>query len=798
MITINRQLKISRAGNRKAITWPTEEMLWSQFVDMLRTPVRSQESYAEYMKMGTAQQSDLKDVGGFVGGTLRDNRRKNANVLTRDLITLDLDNIEAGKTEDVLKKVNSLGCAYVIYSTRKHSSYAPRLRIIFPTDRTMTPDEYEPIARKMGSLLGITMCDPTTFEPVRLMFWPSISADGEYAYQYGDKNFLSADGVLGMYQDWRNISEWPEVPGTDKAHRKLADKQGNPLDKNGIIGAFCKTYNIFQAIDKFIPGAYEYTDIPDRLTFIGGSTAGGAIVYDDGLYLFSHHATDPCSGKLVNAFDLIRLHLYAEMDDEAKDGTPISKLPSFVAMSKRAVADTEVSTLLSAERYTKATEDFAGPVIYTDWFSLLQKNKVTGEFDRTTRNVAVLLKHDPNLAGRIHKNLFTDYIIGTAPLPWGVRFEESGYFIWTDDDDAGLRMYVEGVLGFRSREVIDDALRNHSITQGINPLKDYLSTRRWDGVKRLDTLYIDYFGAENSQYMRTVNRKAFVAAVARVMCPGIKFDYMTVVCGPQGIGKSTFFKMLGLDWFSDSLKSFEGKEAAELLQGIWLVEIGELEALGKTDINAVKQFLTKTDDQYRAAYARKTEKHPRQCVFFGTTNNHEYLKDTTGNRRFWPVDAAVQEPTKSVFRDLENEIDLIWGEAFAYWVAGETLFLDKEMEAEAELRRSSHMERDPLQGQIEDFLEKEVPEDWQKWPYDRRRLFWQQGMDGALMVQRDRICAVEIWKECLGEFKNMPKHEAHRINGILESLVDWERADTMRFGAGYGRQKGFKPKSPKD
>ena len=793
----NKKIRISRANSRKSLSWPVEELLWSQFIEKLKTPVRSAESYEAYLKMSTAEQAELKDVGGFVGGTLRDNRRKNANVLSRDLVTLDLDNIEPGKTEEVLKRVDSLGCAYAVYSTRKHSSYKPRLRIIFPTDRTMTVDEYEPIARKMGSYLGMALCDPTTFEPVRLMYWPSVSSDGEFVFTYGDKPFLSADGILRAYKDWRDISEWPEVPGADKAHRKLADRQGNPNEKPGVIGAFCRTYDIYRAIDTFLPGVYEQTDLADRMTFVGGSTTGGAIVYDDGLFLFSHHATDPCSGKLVNAFDLVRLHLFGDLDDEAKDGTPVSKLPSFVAMSKKAVADETVSTLISAEKYTRATEEFNGPVVYTEWFALLEKNQTTGEFSKTTKNVSILLKHDPNLAGRIHKNLFSDFLIGTAPLPWGNRVNETGYFTWVDDDDAGLRMYVESVLGFRSREVIDDALRNHAITQGINPLKDYLQAQSWDGVKRLDTIYVDYFGAEDSAYMRTIARKAFVAAVARVMCPGIKFDYMTVVNGPQGIGKSTFFKILGRDWFSDSLKTFEGKEAAELLQGVWIIEVGELEAFNKSEINTVKQFLTKTDDQYRAAYARKTEKHPRQCVFFGTTNNHEYLRDTTGNRRFWPVEAAVFKPKKSVFRDLENEVDQIWAEAYAYWVAGETLYLDDKMEAQAELMRSSHMERDPLQGQIEEFLERQVPEDWQKWNADRRRLFWMNSeTEGLKLVPRDRVCAVEIWKECLGEYKNLPKHEAHRINGILESLPGWERGTVMRFGAGYGKQKGFKPLNP--
>ncbi|GMA52657.1 hypothetical protein GCM10025857_40140 [Alicyclobacillus contaminans] len=301
-----------------------------------------------------------------------------------------------------------------------------------------------------------------------------------------------------------------------------------------------------------------------------------------------------------------------------------------------------------------------------------------------------------------------------------------------------MRAYIERVLGFRTRDVIQDALVQCAAKNGFNPVAAYLDSLEWDGVPRLDTLYVDYLGADDHPYTRAVARKAFTAAVARAMTPGCKFDYMTVVCGPQGIGKSTLFTKLGRDWFSDSIKTFEGKDAAELIQGVWIVEIGELEAFSKTDIKVVKQFLSKLDDQYRAAYARTTERHPRRCVFFGTTNDHEYLRDPTGNRRFWPVDAMMQEPTKSVFTDLtDEEIDQIWAEAVMRWRLGEPLFLSAELEEEAEKRRQVHMERDTLEGQIEAFLERPIPVDWQKWTLERRRLFWGGGIrDDITLVPR--------------------------------------------------------------
>jgi predicted P-loop ATPase len=750
---------------------------------------------AEYLHLPKSRQDTLKDAGGFVGGTLAGSRRKANAVTGRDVITLDLDNIQPGGTADVLRRVDALGCAYCVYSTRKHAEAKPRLRVLVPLNRTATADEYEPLTRKLGAVIGIELCDPTTFEASRLMYWPSCCADGVYIYRYGDKPFLDADGLLATYTDWRNVAEWPEVPGAQQAREKRAAKQGDPVAKNGVVGAFCKTYNVLQAIDVFLPEVYApCDDAPGRYTYTCGSTTGGAIVYDNGGFLYSHHATDPVGGQLVNAFDLVRLHRFGDKDDDAKPDTPTNKLPSYKAMCELAVSDAAVATLLNQERYEKATkQDFAEAPHDPNWMAKLTLSATTGVPAKNIVNVRVVLEHDPLLKGRIRKDIFAEHIIGTAPLPW--RKDETGDFRWTDDDDRNLREHLEKILGFRSREIIEDALHNHATAHGFNPLIVYLCSVEWDGIHRLDTLYIDYLGAEDCEYTRVVTRKGMVAAVARAMNPGCKFDTMTVINGRQGIYKSTLFAKLGGKWFSDSLRTFEGKEAAEMLQGLWILEIAELAAYGKSDIKAVKQFLSKSKDHYRAAYARKTEEHQRKCVFFGTTNEHDYLNDPTGNRRFWPVEAEFQKPAKSVIDDLtEYEIGQIWAEAVMRWRLGETLFLDDELEKEAEKRRNMHLDRDPLQGQIEEFLDKAIPEDWDAWSLERRQIYWGGRMEGNTikLVRRHKICALEIWRECLFERRLMTKADSNRINSVLQTIPGWERVSTIRFGGAYGRQRGFR------
>ena len=794
----NRMLQISTAGSRKAAHWPKSEILWSDFVEKLKTPVRSMETLDQYLALPKSRQDELKDVGGFVGGTFRGDRRKASNVEGRDLITLDLDNIPAGKTEDILRRVGGLGCAAAVYSTRKHAGYAPRLRVIIPVDRTATADEYEPAARKLAHLIGIGFCDPTTFEASRLMYWASCCSDSQYVYEAYDAPFCSLDGLLSMYGDWHDVNQWPQVPGEEANARRRLAKQEDPTTKRGVIGAFCRTYSITQAMERFIPGMYEETDIPGRYTYTGGSTAGGAIVYDGDLFLYSHHATDPCSGQLVNAFDLVRLHRYGDLDNDAKEGTPVSKMPSFLEMSRLALGDAAVSGLMSQEKLEKAREAFQAPegtISGADydlsWLSRLTKDG-NGRYEKTINNAVIVLENDPLLKGRIVTDEFASCGMVLGRVPWDQREEKRR---WKDVDDAGFYRYVEVFYGLTGREKLDHALMIVSAQNKINEVKQYLQGLKWDGVKRLDRLLSEYLGAEDTAYTRAVMRKSLCAAVARAVAGGTKYDYMPIFTGPQGIGKSTFLRILGKDWFSDSLTTFEGKEAAELIQGTWINEIGELSAFTKQETQVIKQFLSKTDDIYRAAYGRRTDKYPRRCVFFGTSNDSEFLKDATGNRRFWPVDVGVHPAKKSVWNQLPLEVDQIWAEAYVYWAMGEPLYMPKEIEDLAKDQQEKHRESSGKEGIILDFLERMVPSNWDSMDLQKRRIFWNGNMklpDGVELVPREKVCAAEIWVECFGsELKYMKRSDSTEINNILLGMKGWGRIKTpRRFGA-YGQQRGF-------
>lgn len=795
----DRKLVVSVGASRNSKNWIRTEYMWSEFIDRLRTPQRTAETFEEYMKLSKGQKGELKDIGGFVGGTLDGTRRKASAVTGRDLVTLDLDNIASGETDNILRRIDSLGVGYAVYSTRSHAPYRPRLRVILPLDKKVTVDEYEPIARKLGSIIGMELCDATTFEASRLMYWPGCSADSQYIFACADKPFVSAAGILSQYEDWHDVRTWPQVPGKETKPKELLARQADPTTKTGIVGAFCRTYGIREAIATFIPNAYEDTDKEDRLTYTGGTTVAGAVLYDDGKFLYSHHATDPCSGLLVNAFDLVRLHRFGTDDANAKDGTPVNKLPSYQAMKHLAMQDAAVMTDLNMTAAVHASDVFrpvttanAGADSNVSWMQAakLEYDSNTGKPKKTMDNIIRILNHDPALAGKIAIDDFSTRGLVLGALPWN---DDSQKRLWTDTDDAGIAWYLENRYGITGRDKIGGALMLVSEQHKFNDVRDYLLSVTWDGAARVETSLHDYLGAEDSPYTRAVARKSFAAAVARVMTPGCKYDYVPVFTGPQGIGKTTFLKTIGKEWHSDSLQSFRGKEAAEMVQGIWINEIGEMTGYSKSDDNEIKQFLSRCDDVYRQPYGRHTGRYPRKGVFFGTCNDHDFLKDPTGSRRFWPVDVGIYTPTKNIWSLLPLEVDALWAEAVVLWRKREPLYMDTpELETLTKAEQDRHREDNVKEGLIKEFLARPVPEGYDTMSLANRRMWWAGNAQGGNGQLREKTCALELWCECLGgEPRNMRRADAVEINQIMANLPGWRRNKAKRRYGYCGAQRGF-------
>ena len=810
----SRKLIISEANNRHSKQWVTTEITWSEFVERLGKPKITAETLDEFLSYSKSKQDDIKDVGGFVGGKLKGNLRRSEAVESRSLITLDLDNLAYEDDTKIIKTLNGLGCAYAVYSTRKHQTTKPRIRVIFPLAEDVSADEYEPIARKVASFIGLRYCDPTTFQAVRLMYWPSHSKDSDYVFTYADKPMLDGKAVLNMYADWRDVTTWPEVPDAQKLHQNMLKKQENPLEKEGMVGAFCRRFNIYEAIAEFLPGVYEECDVPDRLTFVGGSTTAGAIVYQDGLFLYSHHATDPCSQKLVNAFDLVRLHKFGHKDISADVNTPVAKLPSWIAMKEWVLSKTDVKKDLLKERQQKAIAEFSitydkneevleGEIVEDDdnWKDDIQYSADGMKALSTLSNIILILRNDKELKFKIFKDIFASRILVRDGVPWDRKFETPDR-IWTDTDDAGLRWYLESNYGITSINKIIDGVNLIAEENAENKVATRLQSTQWDGEKRLETLFIDYLGCEDNVYTREVSEKSLVAAVRRAIYGGIKWDNMPILIGPQGVGKSTFLKILGMEWYNDSLVNVEGKDACELIQGSWILEMGELSSLRKSEMNLVKNFLSRTDDIFRASYGRRAQKYPRRCAFFGTANDTNFLRDETGNRRFWPIDCFIHRPKKSIFDDLKDELEQIWAEACEL-AKDKTynLVLSKEALELAVKEQELHLEDNVYKGIILDYLDKKIPKNWNTMDLFARRTYLNEYETMSLqydekdLALRDKVCAAEIWEEALKmDIRYLKKSDSIEINKILSALFRWEKIkQSSRFGK-YGVQKGFRRK----
>ena len=452
---------------------------------------------------------------------------------------------------------------------------------------------------------------------------------------------------------------------------------------------------------------------------------------------------------------------------------------------------------IAREKFEAAQQAFAAPEAQEPaendltWLSQLSVDG-NGNYKKTVNNVILILENDPLLRDKIVTDEFANRGLVMGAVPWN---QEDGRRQWTDTDDSGFYWYIETYYNIAVRDKLSDALAIVGGRRVINEVKQYLQGLAWDGVKRLDTLLSVYLGAEDTPYTRAVMRKSLCAAVARAVVGGVKYDYMPIFTGPQGIGKSTFLRILGGAWFSDSLTTFEGKEAAELIQGTWINEIGELSAFTRQETQIIKQFLSKLEDIYRAAYGRRTERYPRRCVFFGTSNDSEFLKDATGNRRFWPVDVGVHPAEKSVWEDLPKEVDQIWAEAYLYWTLGEKLYLPKELEELAQEQQESHREMSGKEGLIIEYLEKKLPANWDQMDVPARKMFLAgngHGIGEADLMIRKKVCAAEIWVECFnGDPKYLKRIESTEINNILLSLPGWKRNKTTRRYGPYGQQKGF-------
>lgn len=796
------KVEIAEGRSASSKKWKNKTLPWSEFVHRLSNATKTNETFKEYMAANKAEQLTIKDVGGYVGGYLRNGKRGIKDVGIRRVITLDIDFAHNGFWEDFMFTFEN---AAVLHSTHKHHEDSPRYRLIMPIDREVSSDEYVAISRKIAGDLNIELFDNTTFEPNRLMFWPSTPKDVDYFFRLQDGPWVEADAVLESYSEgsdvktWKDSSLWPTADKQIDRIKDRATKQQDPTAKRGIIGAFCRTFTISEALEAFLLDEYEPIQGDEfRWTYKKGSTAAGLIIYDE-KFAYSHHGTDPTGGQLCNAFDLVRIHKFGHMDENRKGNQA-----SFKAMEDFARESKPVRKLVASEKLDSAQYDFNEDLTDEDskidmqednseWMENLEIDG-KGKYLSSAININMIFANDIRFKDLFKQNEFDGkrYVCGN--MPWR---KVEGHEPMRNVDYAGVRNYIESIYGITGTTKIDDAISLEFERNSFHPVREYLTSLKWDKENRVDDILIDYFGAEKNIYTKEAIRKTLVGAVARVMNPGVKFDLVLTLVGDQGAGKSTLIKKLGCGWYSDTFMTVHGKEALEQIQGAWIIEMAELAGLKKAEVESVKHFISKQEDTFRAAYARVSETYKRQCVFIGTTNNKDFLRDPSGNRRFIPVDIDSRRATKNIFEDMTDEvIGQIWAEAVTMYKKGEKLYMSDAAENIAKREQRDHSETDERAGLIEDYLERKLPAKWDEFDIYQRRAFLNGEDDLAPEVEledpKDYTCVAEIWCECFGKAKeDMSRYNTRAINDILRQLQGWEQSKSTKTFKLYGVQKYY-------
>jgi putative DNA primase/helicase len=432
---------------------------------------------------------------------------------------------------------------------------------------------------------------------------------------------------------------------------------------------------------------------------------------------------------------------------------------------------------LASFMYPKEKEAAA---INTNWQEQLQRSN-SGRILSNAFNTMLILNNDPELKGKFAFNYLTRKPEIVGKVPWK-RLD--GSMEITDNDDSCLRNYLSINYDIKAKDIIYDALNQIVLDNQYHPVREYLKSVRnkWDGKRRLDTLLVDYFDSDDTELNRMQTRLTFVGAVKRAFQPGCKMDYVLTLKGEQGVGKSSFFQKIAVrnEWFSDSIDDMRGKDGKEQILGNWIIELGEMAAVGSGDQKRIKQFITSTEDEFRQAYGRRTNRFPRQCIFVATTNDELPLKDDTGGRRWWIVDVK----SKWFEKEQPLDVDQVWAEALHVYEHMEDnkqpLKLPDYLEDEAKKIQLQNTDRGLYAAEIEHVL--------------TRGYIVKSDYEGNTRIEINTTCALHVWTEILGRYKHdLTKATAREINATLKSIEGWECIGRRQF-EDYGKQTVYKRK----
>lgn len=756
---------IAFGAKRTQTTTKQYRLEWGEIVDRLKNVTKTDETMAQYKEMSKSQRLEVKDVGFFIAGLCT--KRK---VTYRQILAMDVDECD----ENTLPKLRSYlsGKSYIIHSTHSSTPEEPRYRVVVPLNRLVLADEYGALMRVFHEQLGVPL-DVATFDFNRIMFLPSVPKDAEYFFEYEMGEELGVSNALSKLPDWQDLSAIP-VP--------VLVKPQDPKFKGGIIGAFCAKYSIREAIDTFLTDVWR-KEPNGRYTLIGATTVGGGVIYED-KFLYSNHSSDKYLGHCHNAYDAVRLYKFG-------DGKQGDAAMASLCESLGIKPDSGKPHKLTVD----GMDDEEAKAILNEQLEVDNK----GNLERTLKNAQLILKYDPALRDVFAYDLFSEMPVLKRTPEWrsfDIRTENEDcrgvqtYAEMTDTDESYLRLYFEDKYGFDARAVLNDALNIVEHENAFHPVRDYLNSLKWDGVKRLATIFVECFGVPNTLYAREVGVKFFTGAVRRVFIPASKMDYIPVLVSEEGFGKSRFIRRMAKLWGSDTFYTFNGsKEAYEQLRGVWIMEIPELNGVQSKSTNSRKAFVTKGEDRYRAAYLKYTKTYKRQCVFIASSNDVIFLDDPTEDgRRWWGLICNKDNVTIDVHSDMFLDlVDQYWAEAVHYYLQGVLPVLSPAAEKEAQQLRMIHKAEDSELGALIDYLNMPVPPDWRSQTAFEHRQYWKDSRSLWHGKQREWICTTEVAREFYEfERKDMTPSLGRKVADAIRRTGLFEQTGmNKRFGE-YG------------
>jgi putative DNA primase/helicase len=725
--------------NRYSKTGVVQELSFeTMFNAFKKNVVRTKETMEEYQKGDRDFKLKAKDKGGFIAGTSEGNTRDALSIRTRSMITLDMDYCPPNILDIIRNKqetTKELNFRFFVYSTHSHTPQEPRYRIIVPLTEIITVEKYEPIARAVAGIIGMEYFDATTFQINRIMYFPSVSLDGDYvceAFGMDEWNDLNPNEMLDRYMDYHNIAEFQKplfIEGLKVDKIKDGKVKDSRKTKYRIVNAYNTEYSIKEAIDTFLKDEYEEAGV-DRYSYKKGESKGGLVILNE-QYAYSHHGTDPAQGRLLNAFDIVRIHKFGKQDEKKTDqdeydhydkNTSYSAMVDYIRSNLPNVMRhmPEIEKLKKNERefVNNQPETEENSVEAADW--KLTLDYTGSEKDRhpksNARNIKIIFENDDYFKDLFYYDSLKDAICFDRMPPWNK--EKTKGDLVTDDDDSQIRVYLNTIYQIAGKDLIYDSVVHQASKVRRHPIKTFLANLPdWDGVPRIENILCDVYDIEPNAYYKEAGKAWWVGIIQRIMKPGSKFDMMVIICGEQGIGKSQLGKSIAtLEWkgdmtqidsqpnfYGDDELPFDKKDAYEQLGGIMIYELPEFEKYyKKSDTSTIKSFLSKTSDKYRKSYGRRVSEYRRQCVFIATTNDMRPLRDRTGNRRFLPFYSRLPRNNSRLYNpkywneDIRNQC---FAEALHYFEQGfnpMSAFSDDAKKIWDELNEKATIENDSL------------------------------------------------------------------------------------------------------